>query len=266
MNTEIITKDFMDNLFSIKGKVAIVTGATGALGRAVAMAYALADAKVVITGRNQNKLKELEQEIREKGGEAKAIAADPLNEKEFQNVVNSTVESYGTLDILFVAHGYSSPKGILEQSVEEWQYIMDVNLKSVYITCKQVAEKMVELKNKGKMVVVSSARSKRGMKEYTGYCASKAACDLMVQAMAGDLTAKYGINVNTINPILFRSEMSEWMFDPDSGVHQNYLKRLPIGRLGEPHDFIGLAILLSSSGSDFLTGGNYDATGGYWSC
>ncbi len=125
---------------------------------------------------------------------------------------------------------------------------------------------MVDQETKGKIVVISSARSKAGMAGYTGYCASKGACDIMIQSMACDLTAKYGINVNTINPTVFRSDLTEWMFDPESAVYQNFLKRLPVGRLGEPQDFVGLAILLASNASNFLTGGNYDATGGYWGC
>ncbi len=118
----------------------------------------------------------------------------------------------------------------------------------------------------GKMVVVSSARSKMGMAGYTGYCASKGACDLMIQSLACDLSAKYNINVNTINPTVFRSELTEWMFDTESEVYRNFLKRLPIGRLGEPSDFVGMAVFLAAPASDFLTGGNYDATGGYWAC
>ena len=91
------------------------------------------------------------------------------------------------------------------------------------------------------------------MKGYTGYCASKGGCDLMIQSMASDL-APYHINVNTINPTVFRSDLTEWMFDPASAVYQNFLKRLPIGRLGEVQDFVGLATFLASPASDFLTG------------
>lgn len=261
-----VSKDFVENLFSIKGKVALVTGATGALGGAIAMGYAMSGAKVVITGRNQQKLDLTKTEIESKGYEVLAVAADPSDEKSFQVLVDSAVQKYGALDILAVAHGYNAPKNILEQSVEEWQRIMDADLKSVYIACKLSAQKMAELGIKGKMVVVSSARSKMGMAGYTGYCASKGACDLMIQSMASDLSTKYGINVNTINPTVFRSDLTEWMFDEESEVYKNFLKRLPIGRLGEPYDFIGLAIFLASTASDFLTGGNYDATGGYWAC
>lgn len=261
-----VQKDFVENLFSIKDKVAIVTGATGALGGAIGVAYAYAGAKVVLTGRNEKKLEAVQEQIRAEGGEAVIYPADPSDEAQVKGLIDFTVKTYGELNILAISHGYNKPQNMLEQSVADWQYIMDADLKSVYVVCKYAAEQMSSQGKGGKMVVVSSARSKMGMAGYTGYCASKGACDLMIQSMACDLSAKYGINVNTINPTVFRSDLTEWMFDPESAVYQNFLKRLPIGRLGEPYDFIGLAIMLASPASDFLTGGNYDATGGYWAC
>lgn len=261
-----VQKEFVENLFSIKDKVAIVTGATGALGGAIAVAYAYAGAKVVATARNEKKLQEVVNQIKANGGQVTACVADPSKTEDMARLVKCAVDTYGQVDILAVAHGYNKPQNILEQSAEDWQYIMDADLKSVYIVCKAVSEQMVAQGNGGKIVVVSSARSKMGMAGYTGYCASKGACDLMIQSMACDLSAKHHINVNTINPTVFRSDLTEWMFDPESAVYQNFLKRLPIGRLGEPYDFVGLAIMLASPASDFLTGGNYDATGGYWAC
>lgn len=261
-----VQKEFVENLFSIKDKVAIVTGATGALGGAIAVAYAYAGAKVVATARNEKKLQEVVDQIKANGGQVTACVADPSKAEDMARLVKCAVDTYGQVDILAVAHGYNKPQNILEQSAEDWQYIMDADLKSVYIVCKAVSEQMVAQGKGGKIVVVSSARSKMGMAGYTGYCASKGACDLMIQSMACDLSAKHHINVNTINPTVFRSDLTEWMFDPESAVYQNFLKRLPIGRLGEPYDFVGLAIMLASPASDFLTGGNYDATGGYWAC
>lgn len=258
-----VERDFVDSLFDIEGKVAIVTGATGALGGAIAKAYVMKGAQVIITARNAEKLEAVRAEL---GGSTVAVVADPAKEESFAQVVATAKDQFGGIDILAVCHGYNKPNNILQQSVEDWSYIMDADLKSVYVVCKQVAEVMSEAGHGGKIVVVSSARSKMGMAGYTGYCASKGACDLMIQSMACDLSAKYGINVNTINPTVFRSDLTEWMFDPESEVYKNFLKRLPIGRLGEPRDFVGMAIFLSSSASDFLTGGNYDATGGYWAC
>lgn len=262
-----VGQDFVQNMFSLKDKVAIVTGATGALGGAVAMAYAYSGAKVVVTGRNQAKADAVAQEVQTAtGAQVAALAADPSVEADVKKLIQFAVDTYGELNILAVCHGYNAPKNILEQSVEEWQTIMDADLKSVYIVCKYAAEQMAAQGKGGKMVITSSARSKMGMAGYTGYCASKGACDLMVQSMACDLSAKYHINVNTINPTVFRSDLTEWMFDPDSAVYQNFLKRLPIGRLGEPADFVGLAVFLAAPASDFLTGGNFDGTGGYWAC
>ena len=261
-----VSKEFVDNLFSIKDKVAIVTGATGALGGAIAVAYALAGAKVVLTGRNKGKLDEVAAQIAKEGGQCAIITGDPSKTEDAEKIVKFAVGTYGELNILAVAHGFNKPANMLEQSVEDWQYIMDADLKSVYVVCKAAAQQMANQGKGGKVVVVSSARSKMGMAGYTGYCASKGACDLMIQSMACDLSAKHGINFNTINPTVFRSDLTEWMFDPESEVYKNFLKRLPIGRLGEPYDFVGLAILLASNASNFLTGGNYDATGGYWAC
>lgn len=258
-----VSKEFAQGMFSISGKVALVTGATGALGRAVAKAYGYQGAKVVMTARNAAKLKELEDEFKAEGIDCACIAGDPAVEADMKKAVEFVVSTYGELNILAVCHGFNAPKGILEQSVEDWQKIMEADLKSVYVVCRAAAVQMVARNKGGKIVVTSSARSKMGMKGYTGYCASKGGCDLMIQSMASDL-APYHINVNTINPTVFRSDLTEWMFDKESAVYQNFLKRLPIGRLGEVQDFIGLATFLASPASDFLTGGNYDATGGYW--
>ena len=258
-----VNKEFATGMFSIAGKAALVTGATGALGSAVAKAYGYQGAKVFLTARNEEKLKALEAEFKAEGIKCAAVAGDPGVEADMKNVIELMVRVCGEINILAVCHGYNAPKTILEQSVEEWQKLMDADLKSVYVVCKLVAQQMVQQAKGGKIVITSSARSKMGMKGYTGYCASKGGCDIMAQSMACDL-APYKINVNTINPTVFRSDLTEWMFDPESAVYQNFLKRLPIGRLGEVEDFVGLATFLASPASDFLTGGNYDATGGYW--
>lgn len=261
-----ISKEWVDNLFSIEGRVALVTGATGALGKVIAEAYGLAGAKVALTGRNLKKLAAVKEKFDAEGIESEIFAADPQNEEDVKGLVKAVVEKYGEINILAIAHGFNKPQNILEQSVDEWQYIMDADCKSVYIVCKYVAEQMVAQGKGGKMVVTTSQRSKRGMAGYTGYCTSKGGADLMVASMACDLSAQYGINVNSICPTVFRSELTEWMFDVNSEVYKNFLKREPIGRLAEPSDFVGMVMLLSSDASNFLTGGNYDCSGGYLNC
>lgn len=258
-----VREDFVKNMFNLQGKTALVTGATGALGSAVAKAYGYQGAKLVLTDLNEEKLETLAKEFKAEGLDCAYITANLLSEDEVKNAVAFATKAYGELNILAVCHGYNLAKCILEQSIDEWQKIIDIDLKSVYAICKYSAEKMVEQKKGGKIIITSSARSKMGMKAYTGYGASKGGCDIMAQSMACDL-ASHNINVNTINPTVFRSELTEWMFDKESAVYQNFLKRLPIGRLGEVEDFIGIFTFLASGASDFLTGGNYDATGGYW--
>ncbi|MBS5523194.1 MAG: SDR family oxidoreductase [Clostridiales bacterium] len=261
-----VSKEFVNNMFSVEGKVALVTGATGALGKVLAKAYGYAGAKVMMTGRNEGKLKALEDEFKAEGIDCAYYVADPAQEEQVDALIKATVAKYGEVNILAVCHGYNKPQNILEQSVADWQYIMDADCKSVYIVCKYVAQQMVDQGKGGKMVVVTSQRSKRGMAGYTGYCTSKGGADLMVSSMACDLTAKYGINVNSICPTVFRSELTEWMFDPESEVYKNFLKREPIGRLAEPDDFVGFALFLSSEASKYMTGGNYDCSGGYLTC
>ena len=261
-----IEKSFVTNMFSVEGKVAVVTGATGALGKVLAKTYGYAGAKVMMTGRSEGKLKELEDEFKAEGIDCAYCVADPAVEDDVKGLVKATVEKYGEINILAVCHGYNKPKPILEQSVEEWQYIMDADCKSVYVVLKYVSEQMVAQGKGGKIVVVTSQRSKRGMAGYTGYCTSKGGADLMVSSMACELSAQHHINVNSLCPTVFRSELTEWMFDPESEVYKNFLKREPIGRLAEPADFAGYALFLSSDASNYITGANCDCSGGYLTC
>ena len=258
-----VQKNFVDTMFSVEGKVALVTGATGALGCVLAKAYGYAGAKVFMTGRNAKKLQALQDEFVAEGIDCAYATADPSDYEDFNKVVKACVEKYGEINILAVCHGFNKPQNVLEQSVDDWQYIMDADCKSVYVVTKAVSHQMVEQGKGGKMVIVTSQRSKRGMAGYTGYCTSKGGADLMVSCLACDLSAKYGINVNSICPTVFRSELTEWMFDPDSAVYKNFLNREPIGRLAEPSDFVGYALFLSSAASDFITGSNCDCSGGY---
>ena len=115
-----LEKNFVENLFSIEGKVAIVTGATGALGSTIATGYALAGAKVVLTGRNEGKLQALAADLKEAGCEAAVCVADPSNEESVKGLVKFAVDTYGEINILTVAHGYNKAQNILDQSVADW--------------------------------------------------------------------------------------------------------------------------------------------------
>ena len=113
-----VQKDFVENLFSIKGKTALVTGATGALGGAIAVAYAMSGAKVVITGRNDKKLADVAEQIKREGGDCAVVSGDPSKNDDVAKIIQFAVDTYGSLDILAVAHGYNKPQNMLEQSVD----------------------------------------------------------------------------------------------------------------------------------------------------
>lgn len=257
-----LERSFVKDMFNLSGKVALVTGGSGALGSTIGKGYGYQGVKVMLTGRNEDKLKALAEEFAAEGIAVAYCVGDPAVEADAERIVADTVAKFGTLDILLTAHGYSKPGSILEQPTDAWQAMMDANVRGAYLMGKYAAKQMVAAKTKGRIILVSSARSKRGMKGYTGYSTSKAAVDLLAQSLACDL-GEFGILVNTFNPTVFRSDLTEWMFHNDN-VYQNFLKRLPIGRLGEPSDFVGIASFLASDAAAFLTAGNYAADGGYW--
>lgn len=259
-----IDKQFVNNLFDVKGKVALLTGATGALGKAIAIGYGLAGMKVFVTGRGDAKCKALCDELKAQGIDCAYSAGEPSIEEDVIKVVNDCVAHYGEINVLFTAAGYNNAQPIVEQELAEWEKIMDSDVKATWLFCKYVGKQMIDQGKGGKVILVSSARSKMGMKGYTGYCTAKAGIDLMAQSLACEWSAEHKINVNTINPTVFRSDLTEWMFDPESAIYKNFLKRLPIGRLGEPEDFVGPCIFLASSASDFMTGANVAVEGGYW--
>jgi NAD(P)-dependent dehydrogenase (short-subunit alcohol dehydrogenase family) len=259
-----IDKQFVSTLFDVKGKVALITGATGALGKAVAMGYGLAGMKVAVTGRAEAKCKALCEELTKLGVESFYSLGDPAVEADVIKIVKETVAKFGEINVLVTAAGYNHAQPIVEQDLTEWKKIMDSDVQGTWLFCKYVGQQMIAQGKGGKVILVSSARSKMGMAGYTGYCTAKGGIDLMAQSLACEWTAKYKINVNTINPTVFRSDLTEWMFDPASAVYQNFLKRLPIGRLGEPIDFVGPCIFLASTASDFMTGANVAVEGGYW--
>lgn len=259
-----VEKQFVNSLFDVKGKVALITGATGAFGKAIAFGYGHAGMKVFVTGRGDAKCKALCDELEAAGIECGYSTGDPAIEADVQKVVNDTVAKFGEINVLVTAAGYNNPQPIVEQELTEWKKIMDSDVQGTWLFCKYVGKQMIEQGKGGKVIMVSSARSKMGMANYTGYCTAKAGIDLMAQSLACEWTAKYKINVNTVNPTVFRSDLTEWMFDPESAVYTNFLKRLPVGRLGEPDDFIGPCIFLASSASDFMTGANVATEGGYW--
>jgi NAD(P)-dependent dehydrogenase (short-subunit alcohol dehydrogenase family) len=253
--------ELLKDLFDISGKVALITGATGGFGHAASLALAMAGVKVMATGRDEKKLKPLIQEIEKEGGVAAYCAGSPIAHEDVKRVVKDTVDKFGGIDILITAAGVNKPGPIVDQPLEEWDMIMDANVKGTWLFCKEVGKVMIERGKGGKVILLGSARGELGMANYTGYSPSKGAVHLLAKSL-GCEWGPHGINVNAIAPTVFRTALTQWMFD-DQAFYKNFLKRIPIGRLGEPEDFIGTVIYLSSKASDFLTGAVVCVDGGY---
>jgi NAD(P)-dependent dehydrogenase (short-subunit alcohol dehydrogenase family) len=248
-------------LFDVGGKVALITGATGGFGKTAARGLAAAGAKVMATARTLSALEVLVKEIRGEGGEAAFSPGDPINHDDVKRVVKNTVDTFGGIDILVTAAGINKVKPIIEQSFEDWKEVMDVNVKGTYLFCKEVGKVMVNQGRGGKVILVGSARGHLGLGNYSAYSPSKGAVHLLAKTL-GCEWGPHKINVNAIAPTVFRTPLTQWMFD-DNAFYMNFLKRIPLGRLGEPEDFIGTVLFLSSKASDFMTGAIVDVDGGY---
>jgi len=252
-----MNKQAILDLFDVTGKVALITGATGGFGKAAATAMAAAGAKVVITGRTLSKLEKCASET----GAVKCFAGEPAKEVDVAKVVKATVDAFGGIDILITAAGLNKPGAIHEQPTEEWEQIMDANVKGTYLFCKETGKAMIARGQGGKMILVGSVRGLLGLSRYTGYCPSKAAVHLLAKTLGCEF-GPHKINVNCIAPAVFRTELTQWIYD-DPNVYKTFLARVPIGRLGEPEDFIGTVIFLSSKASDWMTGSIVYVDGGY---
>lgn len=248
-------------MFDVKNQVVLITGASGGLGKAAAFGMAKAGAKVMLTGRTEDKLKTIVDEINDHGGTAYYAVGRPDDEKEVAHVVDETIRQFHEVNVLITAAGVNRVHPITEFPTDAWEEVMDVNVKGTWLACREVGRAMISQGKGGKVVLVSSTRGELGMANYSAYSPSKAAINLMTKSLACEW-GTHGINVNAIAPTVFRTELTQWMFD-DQETYKKFLTRIPLGRLGEPEDLVGPLIFLSSRASDFVTGAVLYADGGY---
>lgn len=253
-------------LFDVRGKVAVVTGASGAFGSLAAKVLAGAGARVVLAAGNAQAMAETAQACRSLGAEVRTVARRPSTEADCDAIMDEALAAYDALDILVVGSGLNDPCPITEQSLDRFESVVDGNLTGSWLLCRAFGRRVIPRGTRGKVVLMSSARGKLGHPAgYSAYCASKAATDGLARAL-GCEWGRHGITVNAIAPTVFRSPLTAWMFednDKANAVRSGFLARVPLGRLGEPEDLAGPLLFLCSRASDFHTGHTVYADGGY---
>lgn len=260
----------LNSMFDIKGKVALITGASGAFGMVAARILASAGCKLVLAAGNGDALASISEECRALGAEVLDLNIRPTDEAAVDELIAQTVACFDRLDILVVASGMNKVALINDMAPSTFTDVMDANVTQSWLLARAAAGQMKAQAedglSDGKIVMVSSARGLLGHPAgYTAYCASKAAVDGITKALGCEL-GPTGITVNAIAPTVFRSPLTAWMFedtDHAKTVRNGFLTRVPKGRLGEPEDLAGPLLFLASKASDFYTGHVLYADGGY---
>ena len=251
-------------LFDVAGKVAVITGASGAFGTLAARVLSGAGCKLVLCAGKEAELSALVKEC----DTAVGINIRPSTEENCNNIVAKAVEHFGRVDILVVASGKNQVAKITDMAATQFLDVMDANVTQSWLMAKAASAQMLKQGDGGKIVLMSSARGLLGHPAgYTAYCASKSAVDGITKALGCEL-GPTGITVNAIAPTVFRSPLTQWMFEDDDkskAVRAGFLARVPKGRLGEPADLAGPLLFLVSRASDFYTGHILYADGGYTS-
>jgi NAD(P)-dependent dehydrogenase (short-subunit alcohol dehydrogenase family) len=253
-------------LFDVRGKVAVVTGASGAFGALAARVLAAAGARLVLAAGKATELEATAAQCRDLGAEVAAVPRRPGDEADCEAIMQAGVERFGGLDILVVGSGLNDVAMIVDMAPERFENVMHGNVTGAWLLCRAFGKRVIPQGRGGKVVLVSSARGLLGHPAgYSAYCASKAATDGLTRAL-GCEWGKHGITVNAIAPTVFRSPLTAWMFEDNDKARttrNGMLARIPVGRLGEPEDLAGPLLFLASRASDFYTGHILYADGGY---
>jgi NAD(P)-dependent dehydrogenase (short-subunit alcohol dehydrogenase family) len=253
-------------LFDVKGKSAIVAGATGAFGKVACATLGAAGARLTIAAGSSEDLSAVAEALTASGSEVHQIARRPDVEADAEAIVQTAVTAYGGVDILVVASGTNDVSPIVDMAPERFTRVIHANVDGAWLLARAAGRQMITQGRGGKVVFTSSARGKLGHPAgYSAYCASKSAVDGMTRAL-GCEWGKFGITVNALAPTVFRSPLTAWMFEDNetaNKVRAGFLARVPIGRLGEPEDLAGPLLFLCSKASDFHTGHTLYADGGY---
>lgn len=250
---------YLDNLFGLKNKLAIVTGGGRGIGQVVAVALAKAGAEIVILSRSgaDNTVKMIEQE----GGKATSLLCDVTNEASVAKVMDDIVKKFGRIDVVFNNAGQCYHKSAFEATYAEWRNIIEVNLTGEYIVACEAAKKMIALGIKGSIINMASMSGSivNIPQDQASYNTSKAAVVHMTRSLAIEW-AKEGIRVNSLSPGYIATPMATEMEPELVDIWLNYI---PTHRMGKPEELCGAVIWLASDASSYTTGSDIIIDGGY---
>ena len=244
-------------MFNLKNKVAVITGASRGIGKSIAEFYAKAGAHVTCVSRNKDTLNDVVQSIISNGGSASTNAFDVSNYIEFQNNINEIVKEYGTIDILVNNAGITIDKLIMRMNEDDWNKVLDVNLKGAFNGINAVTRIMMKARS-GRIINISSVVGLTGNSGQANYAASKAGLIGLSKASAKELSSR-GITVNCIAPGYINTDMTANITDENK---ENLYSQIPLGRIGNPNDIATAALFLASDEAGYITGQTLTVDGG----
>ncbi len=266
---------YLNSLFSLEKKVAVVTGGTGVLGSSMVKALAKAGAKVAIVGRRKDVADDLAKEINKSGGEAIGVSADVLNAQQLNAAKKTILDQFGTINILVNGAGGNMPgatiptdKTFLDLKIEDFQKVVELNLTGSVLPSQILAEPIMAAKS-GCIINISSMAAYLPITRVVGYSVAKAAISNFTQWMAIEMAKKFGegIRVNAIAPGFFLTEQNRNLLTtPDGGLTdrgKSVIAHTPYGRFGEPDELASTLIWLCSDGAKFVSGVVVAVDGGF---
>lgn len=247
-------------LFSLAGQVALVTGATGGLGQAIALAYAQHGASLVLTDRDDAALRDIAARCASLGGAVRTVVADLSAPAQVQALAEQARAAFGRIDLLVCNAGMQGPAGpLLEVPAEDWARVFQVNLASAHALCAALVPAMGE-RGHGRVVLMASIAALRGNGAIGLYGLSKAALAQMARNLAVEWGPR-GVCVNAIAPGLIRTPLAEGLMANEAFMARR-LAATPLRRVGEPHEVAGVAVMLASAAGGFITGQTLVVDGG----
>ena len=241
----------------LKNKVAVITGGTRGIGFAVAQAFVEAGAHVALIGVNKQRGEEAAKELASSGQKARFYQVDVADSQKVEETLSTIAEDFGQIDILVNNAGITRDGLLMKMKEEDWDAVIDTNLKSVYNTCKAVVRPMMKARF-GKIINITSVVGLMGNGGQTNYAASKAGMIGFTKSLAKELASR-GITVNCVAPGFIETDMTDKL---NEGQKEGLLKLIPMARLGKPQDIAKAVLFLASEDSAYITGQTLTVDGG----